>query len=320
MATLPEEEVEEEAELRQEKENGSASIKEPTTGGDFTTDSGMSKPNGMTNGVANGHHPDEVVPLANGNDPHVDRNDPNFLIPPRFNPQGANPPLENGLPIAGITHPDAAVVPAHVHAATSPVITHPPELTQQQSQPRLSMDAINRMSQDGTTRSRKSLDVGQGSKRNMQMGGSKKKLGRGMSLSQMMSQKDMQSGKGQVAGGGKGMVLPFEPLCLTFSDLNYYVDLPKVWFSLCLARSHGQCHPPTVVAHVLLCTADPFICQACGTMQCLQSEQATKTQNAFAQVSLPPTSRVELSGCRALHTKRVAITTGNVTTSACHVC
>jgi len=228
VATLPEEEVEEEAELRQEKENGSASIKEPTTGGDFTTDSGMSKPNGMTNGVANGHHPDEVVPLANGNDPHVHRNDPNFLIPPRFNPQGANLPLENGLPIAGITHPDAAVVPAHVHAATSPVITHPPELTQQQSQPRLSMDAINRMSQDGTTRSRKSLDVGQGSKRNMQMGGSKKKLGRGMSLSQMMSQKDMQSGKGQVAGGGKGMVLPFEPLCLTFSDLNYYVDLPKV--------------------------------------------------------------------------------------------
>jgi len=240
VATLPEEEVEEEAELRQEKENGSASIKEPTTGGDFTTNSGMTKPNGMTNsnGVVNGQYSDEVVPLANGDDPHVDRNDPNFLIPPRFNPQGANPPLENGLPIAGITHPGAAVVPAHIHAATSPDTTHLPELTQQQSQPRLSMDAINRMSQDGTSRSRKSLDVGQGSKRNMQMGGSsRKKVGRGVSLSQMMSQESMQAGKGQVAGGSKGMVLPFEPLCLTFSDLNYYVDLPKVGCLLCLASS-----------------------------------------------------------------------------------
>jgi len=244
VATLPEEEVEEEAELRQEKENGSAFIKEPTTGGDFTPNSSMTKPNGMTNGVTNGngvvngHYSDEVVPLANGNDPHVDRNDPNFLIPPRFNPQGANPPLENGLPIAGITHPGAAVVPAHIHAATSPDSTHPPELTQQQSQPRLSMDAINRMSQDSTSRSRKSLDVGQGSKRNMQMGGSsRKKVGRGVSLSQMMSQKSMQAGKGQVAGGSKGMVLPFEPLCLTFSDLNYYVDLPKVGCLFCLASS-----------------------------------------------------------------------------------
>ena len=270
MATLPEEEVEEEAELRQEKENGSASIKEPTTGGDFSTNSGMSKPNGMTNGVANGngvansHHSDEVVPLANGNDPHVDRNDPNFLIPPRFNPQGANPPLENGLPIAGITHPDAAVVPAHIHAATSPDMTHPPELTQQRSQPRLSMDAINRMSQDGASRSRKSLDVGQGSKRNMQMGGSRKKMGRGVSLSQMMSQKNMQAGEGQATSGGKGMVLPFDPLCLTFSDLNYYVDLPKVGFSLCLARSHGQCHCLITAADLCIKWVTTLCIQLCN--------------------------------------------------------
>ena len=27
---------------------------------------------------------------------------------------------------------------------------------------------------------------------------------------------------------GKGMVLPFTPLSLTFHHLNYYVDLPKV--------------------------------------------------------------------------------------------
>ena len=29
-------------------------------------------------------------------------------------------------------------------------------------------------------------------------------------------------------GGGKGMVLPFTPLNLTFHHLNYYVTLPKV--------------------------------------------------------------------------------------------
>ena len=36
---------------------------------------------------------------------------------------------------------------------------------------------------------------------------------------------------GGAAGGGKGekgMVLPFDPLHLTFHDLNYYVDLPTV--------------------------------------------------------------------------------------------
>lgn len=41
---------------------------------------------------------------------------------------------------------------------------------------------------------------------------------------------------------GKGMVLPFTPLALTFHELNYYVDLPKVFplvplsFSLSLTR------------------------------------------------------------------------------------
>lgn len=230
VATLPEEEVEEQAELRQEKEDGTAAVKEPTTGGNFSTNGG--KPNG--NGVVNGYHSDEVVPLANGNDPHVDRNDPNFLIPPRFNPQGDNPSLENGLPIAGISHPNAAVVPAHVYAATSPEVTlvEPQQASKPTSQGRLSMDAINRMSQDGTG-SRKSLDIGQGSKRNMQIGGSKKKLGNGMSLSQMISQKNMQAGNGQAVSEGKGMVLPFDPLHLTFSDLNYYVDLPKVSMSAC---------------------------------------------------------------------------------------
>ncbi len=250
MATLPEEEVEEEAEVRQEKQDGTASIKEPTTGGDFTTNSGT-KPNGMTstngmtngNGVTNGHHNDEVVPLANGNDPHVDRNDPNFLIPPGFSANGDNPPLQNGLPIAGINHPTAAVVPAHVHASSSPESTQPVQSTQA----RPSFEAINRLSQDGT--SRKSLDVGQGSKRNM-MGGSKKKLGHGISLSQMMSQKNMQANGGAASGGSKGMVLPFDPLHLTFSDLNYYVDLPKVRYlpshcSTTCTAAHCFCGWPT---------------------------------------------------------------------------
>lgn len=28
--------------------------------------------------------------------------------------------------------------------------------------------------------------------------------------------------------GQKGMILPFEPLALTFYDVNYYVDMPDV--------------------------------------------------------------------------------------------
>ena len=34
-------------------------------------------------------------------------------------------------------------------------------------------------------------------------------------------------GAGRGGAEGKGMVLPFDPLHLTFHDLNYYVDLPK---------------------------------------------------------------------------------------------
>ena len=231
VATLPEEEVEEQAEVRQEKEDGAASIKEPTTGGDFTTN-GV-KPNGITNGhsLVNGY--DEVVPFANESDPHVDPNDPNFLIPPRFNPEGSNPSVANGLPIAGITHPTAAVVPAHVHVMST-------ESSQAPAQARPSFEALNRLSSKPT--SRKSLDVGQGSKRNMQMGGSKKRLGHGVSLSTMMSQKGMQAGGSQVASGDKGMVLPFDPLHLTFSDLNYYVDLPKVCRRIALPVTHS-CTP-----------------------------------------------------------------------------
>lgn len=53
-------------------------------------------------------------------------------------------------------------------------------------------------------------------------GNSKKQL----SLSAMRSSRALDGGaSGQ---GEKGMVLPFDPLHLTFHDLNYYVDLPKV--------------------------------------------------------------------------------------------
>ena len=234
-ATLPDEEVQDEAELRQEREDGSASIKEPTTGGDFTT-SPSEKPNpaGMTNGISkssthvgsNGVAHDEVVPLANGNDPHVDPNDPHFLIPPKFSTEGENPPLQQGLPIAGISHPHTVPVPAHAHVdshSPGPTLAEPAE-PQPRSQPagtssRRSLDAINRAAQT----SRKSLD----STKNLRHG-SKGKLGTGMSLSQMMSQKQLQTGSSAAPAGQKGMVLPFDPLHLTFHDLNYYVPLPQV--------------------------------------------------------------------------------------------
>ena len=35
---------------------------------------------------------------------------------------------------------------------------------------------------------------------------------------------------------GKGMVLPFTPLSLTFHHLNYYVDLPKVLLETALLQ------------------------------------------------------------------------------------
>ena len=245
-ATLPDEEVQEEAELRQEREDGSASIKQPTTGGDFTT-SPSEKPNplGTTSGISkssphvgsNGVANDEVVPLANGDDPHVDPNDPHFLIPPKFSTEGANPPLQHGLPIAGISHPHTVPVPAHVHVDShSPAPTHAEPQAQPRSQPaettsRRSLDAINRIAQG----SRKSLDS-TGSKKNLRHG-SRGKLGTGMSLSQMMSQKQLQTGSGAVPAGQKGMVLPFDPLHLTFHDLNYYVPLPQVQFLVIQGRA-----------------------------------------------------------------------------------
>ena len=199
----------------------------------------------MTNGMSKNFPGDEFVPLANSHDPHVDPNDPKFLIPPRFSADGTNPPLESGgLPIAGITHPQAVVVPPHVHASSASAAPETqPSSTQPQAQPsaeglsqvsvtqsrgRPSFEGLNQLAKDN---SRNSLDVGQGSRRSMQGlrggTGSKKKLGTGMSLSQMRSQKQLQTG--QAAGAeGKGMVLPFDPLHLTFHDRNNYVDLPKV--------------------------------------------------------------------------------------------
>ena len=235
-ATLPDEEVQEEAELRQEREDGGASIREPTTGGDFTPNpSEKANPLGMAKGISkssphvgrDGLPNDEIVPLANGNDPHVDPHDPHFLIPPKFSTEGANPPLQNGLPIAGISHPHAVPVPAHLHVDShTPEPTHAapaePHPKPAETTSRRSLDAINRI----THNSRKSLDL-TGSRKDMRQG-SKRKLGTGMSLSQMLSQKQLQTGSGAAPGGEKGMVLPFDPLHLTFHDLNYFVALPQV--------------------------------------------------------------------------------------------
>lgn len=226
-ATLPDEEVQDEAELRQEEQDGTASKKQLTTDGDFTRNpAAKGQPqsmNGVQNGIAS-----EVVPLANGDDPHVDPNDPHFLIPPKFSEQGNNPPVQNGLPIAGITHPHTVPVPAHVHVdSNSSDLTHalPPQPQPAGTGSQRSLDLINQIAQDGG--SRKSLDIRPGSRRAMKQG-SKGKLGTGMSLSQMMSQKQLQTGSGGVPAGEKGMVLPFDPLYLTFHDLNYYVALPRV--------------------------------------------------------------------------------------------
>lgn len=39
--------------------------------------------------------------------------------------------------------------------------------------------------------------------------------------------------KGATRGRARGMVLPFQPLALTFHHVNYYVNMPK-------ARCHGK--------------------------------------------------------------------------------
>ena len=55
----------------------------------------------------------------------------------------------------------------------------------------------------------------------LQAGGSARGLGGSQRLSGTLSGSN-------IPAGGKGMVLPFDPLDLTFHHLNYYVDLPKV--------------------------------------------------------------------------------------------
>ena len=253
-ATLPDEEVQDQAEQHQERQDGTAAIKEPTTGGDFTTSPNEKRnPLEMTNGLSNrsphagsnGVASDEVVPLANGEDPHVDPNDPHFLIPPKFSSEGVNPPLQHGLPIAGIGHPHTVPVPAHIHVDShSAGPTHAEPQPQPQPAETNSRRSLDKVAQS----SRKSLDM-TGSRKNLRHG-SKTKLGTGMSLSQMMSQKQLQAGSSGVSAGQKGMVLPFDPLHLSFHDLNYYVPLPQVQFlavstaklthSCCLGQGAAQ--------------------------------------------------------------------------------
>ena len=40
---------------------------------------------------------------------------------------------------------------------------------------------------------------------------------------------------------GRGMVLPFEPMTMTFKDVHYYVEIPKVGTSLALLN-HKWCN------------------------------------------------------------------------------
>lgn len=80
-------------------------------------------------------------------------------------------------------------------------------------------------------------------------GGSKKQL----SLSAMRSTRELGAGAAQLGEGEKGMVLPFDPLHLTFHNLSYYVDLPKVCHVCCpVLWSTGVLHN-TVSWSQLLC-------------------------------------------------------------------
>jgi len=68
------------------------------------------------------------------------------------------------------------------------------------------------------------------------------------------------SHRGSMRGGGgsgevidKGMVLPFEPLCLTFRNMDYYVPMPKVQ-RFCLLKFFRSKHPPPLQACTHECT------------------------------------------------------------------
>ena len=52
-------------------------------------------------------------------------------------------------------------------------------------------------------------------------------------LTPIISKRASQRGSGLGSGLiDKGMILPFQPLCLTFANVNYYVPMPAVGSSL----------------------------------------------------------------------------------------
>ena len=192
VATLPDEEVQNEAEMRQEMEGDTAPVKEPTTGGNFSNapinaiagDPRNSQkhlnaqPHDHMNGkapvTANGTTLETLASVANANDPHINPNDEHFLIPPRFSTTGANPDLHQaGLPHPGLTHPHHVPIPAPVHPHASPAA----QLEMQSAAQPVSKGAsgLSRgSSQDLGARqsldmgSRKSLDMG--SRKSLDMG------------------------------------------------------------------------------------------------------------------------------------------------------
>ena len=60
----------------------------------------------------------------------------------------------------------------------------------------------------------------------------------------------------------KGMVLPFQPLSLTFHHMDYYVKLPKVWSAFLYVRAgiaadvlKPQRDPETLLPDCKRCTS-----------------------------------------------------------------
>ena len=53
--------------------------------------------------------------------------------------------------------------------------------------------------------------------------------------------------------GQKGMILPFEPLSLTFHDVNYYVDMPAVSLEKILAPTLCCDDKNSDILHTMIC-------------------------------------------------------------------
>ena len=70
----------------------------------------------------------------------------------------------------------------------------------------------------------------QGNSRNKLAAASRKASKKGASPKQDGSSPESAEGEDQ-----RGMVLPFDPLALTFRDLHYYVDMPKVLLRFSIA-------------------------------------------------------------------------------------